>query len=356
MDIPARFSKKKIVGILIPLIIFLGITLAVALPRIGLPYSWDDGTSYRYVSATIPVTTSIYDTLGRQAFLIWYDSGNPTSSWRPLNSLMIIAEVFFFGTNTLVPDLIQAGSLGLTSVVIYYLAMKITGKKIIGAAAAFLFAFSIPTLGLTWILLNKQPQVSLVIVSGILGYVNYLGTRAKKWLALFWISCLIGPMVRELTVILPITALLELIVERRRNPLLLISVPLLTAYAFFPSFLPNLILYGRVVIQSTITRGYAATQISSTGLGLTGLHYEIPYELILFLPYVITILAVVSIAIFLVRVKRVPRTVAAFTGFGFVILGFVTLVLFPILVPSYDPVISLCGYFSHRFSFSPLHF
>ena len=87
-----------------------------------------------------------------------------------------------------------------------------------------------------------------------------------------------------------------MIIGRRKNPILLISTLFLTAYAFFPSFLPNLILFGRIVVQSTVTRGYAASQIGSTGL-FTGLHYEIPYVLILFLPYILTIPAVVSIAI-----------------------------------------------------------
>ena len=158
MRILESFSNKKFFAILLPLLIFFGITFLIAVPRIGIPYSWDDGASYRFVRATIPITNNLYTTLSRQAYLVWYDTGNPSTSYRPLNSLLIIAEVLVFGTNSLIPDFIQAASLGLTAVVIYFLTSKLTGKKIIGVGAAILFAFLIPTLGFTWILLTSNQK------------------------------------------------------------------------------------------------------------------------------------------------------------------------------------------------------
>jgi hypothetical protein len=245
--------------------------------------------------------------------------------------------VLFFGTNNFIPDFIQAAFLGLTGAVIYLLATILTGKRIIGLCAAFLFSFSIPTLGFTWVLLNKQPAVSLVIVLGLLGYVHYVKTGSRKWLYVFWASCMVGPLLRELTVILPLTALFETLVERRKDLRLLISLPLLTLFGFFPSFLPNLILFGRVVLLSTLSRGYSAAQIGTTGSGLGGLRYEMPYVLFLFLPYILTILGVLSIAFLIAGTKRLSKKLSLALSIGFLVLGLVTLGLFPIFVPRYVP-------------------
>jgi len=184
--------------------------------------------------------------------------------------------------------------------------MELTRKKFVALGSAIFYAFSVPTLVGTWLVVHSQPFTNLFIVLGLLGYVRYVKYHQPGWLIALWLSAIIAPFFRELTVILPVTVLALMLLEKRWDKPLLISMPLLLGHAWFPSFLPNL-LHGTIVIQSQFRGGFVLQAPSlDSGVGIirnlinsyANIAYSMPFQLELFIPPVVTGLAVAGIALF----------------------------------------------------------
>lgn len=285
----------------VPLLVFVVIALAIAVPRVGIPYTWcDTGHMIATSETALANMDSPTGMVLNHARAVWYD-GASIFRYIPLSSLQVVTLTVFFSENPLVPAIYQAVVWGLLAMMIYLLTVALTGKKLIGLGAAFLLSLSMPGIQMSWMLLQTTPLIELIVVSGLYFYICYRNSGKSKWLYLLGICCIIGPLVRELAVLISLVVILTVVVERRWNKKLLILLPIFLVHGLCPSFLPNLFL-GRLVVLPIFTRGIPELYFFlGIGGGAPGIRLalDMPAHLALFVPPSLILLAVTSIVLFL---------------------------------------------------------
>jgi hypothetical protein len=169
-------------------------------------------------------------------------------------------------------------------------------------------------------LLNTNPLTILIIVAGVYAYLRYV--RAGGAVSLIGLLCcgIVGPLVREGAIVLPVTVLGSMVVERVQDRRLWLVVPLMLAHAVFPSTLPNLFL-GNMVSIPVFGRGYVSQHV---GLGFfSTLRLDTSAHLIAIVPPLITSLTVAAIVLHLstIRIALAPRIgLAVLVAVGFLAL------------------------------------
>ncbi len=306
------------------LLVFLVVTLAIWLPRINVPYLNDDtlavvGTSISLLGdgqdpALLADMGDRFNIVLDKFRVIWADSGYRFAPYRPLSDLLSL-KLIFWPYAPGIPTLFHGMVLGATAALLYLLVVELTGKKLVALASSLLYAFSVPSLVGTWLVVHSQPFTNLFIMLGLLGYIRYVKYHQKKWLVALWVSAIFAPFFRELAFILPATVLVLMVLERKWDKPLLISMPLLLAHASFPSFMPNL-LHGAIVIQSQFRGGFSRLVPLEMDAGLIAnviaryktVSYPMPYQLALFVPPLVTLLAMGGVTWFIFdKSKRISK-------------------------------------------------
>lgn len=285
----------------IPILVLVIIALAIALPRLGLPYVWDDtGTIIFAKTNTLTEMTNPAETLLHHLKYAWCD-GPEVFRYFPINHLQVITLMTLFPDDTTIPITYQAIVWGLLAMMIYLLATELTGKRLIGIGSVLLFSLSIPGIQMSWILLQTTPLVELAIVSGLYCYVRYRRSGQSTWFYLLITLCVIAPLVRELAVLLPAVVLATTVAERRWDKKLLIALPALLIYSIFPSTVPSLF-YGKFILSPIFLRGVPSlyTQMYTEGkIGIGFMGFYMPAHLVLYITPILTGLALLSIGLFL---------------------------------------------------------
>lgn len=330
----------------LPLFIFLSSSLVVGIPRVGMVYFTNDPESIKCMEATISSqSASPLDLFLRSTTTVWYDYGNASGDYRPLNSIIAIG-MFLLRNHPLILIFTSSALLGVLASLIYLLVMEITQKKLISLCSVFFFSFAIPSITMTWIVINKQPLLPLIIVFGLLCYVRYQKCGRPVWLYLLWATCFIGPLFRELAGVLPLTVLFVALAEKKWDRRLLFPLPILLFHGVFPSFLINLLFYGNVVLHSVFSRGYMRVNEMSFLSSLGDFKWRVPPHFVLLLPPVLTILGLCAVVLYLVpRIKTSSsrlQTALYIVGLGFTMTFFLN-------KSSYIPLILLVALASFRF-------
>lgn len=281
----------------IPIAIFVVVVSSTLIARVGVPYVWADTQTLMNAEAITSTPLSS----------VWYDEPSAFHRYLPIVSLLQIPLLKLFSDNPIVPTAFQAIIWGALAVVIYLLVMELTKNKFASLASALLLAFSLPSIRESFTTLQTTALVELVIVLGLYGYVRYRNTNQHRWLYLLLGCCIVGPLIKELAIIIPIVVLLTIIAERKWNKKLLIPLPFLLLHSIFPSTLPNLFL-GRLVAISIFTGGVPEHYSLFSLQRLSTLYYDMPVHLILFIPPILTFLVIVSIIIYLINKDRTLRT------------------------------------------------
>jgi len=310
--------------LLVSIVIFVVVVLAIWLPRIGIPYLHDDTLAVAWIANDLipnedpALLTELpnHSDLIRSGFAsVWIDTGERLSPYRPFEQLYSL-QLLFWPYNPLIPMLFHSMVLGATATLIFLLVFEITAKKLVAIGSALFYAFAVPSLVGSWLVLHPQPYTNLFIALGLLAYVYYKKSKKFRYLIIFWVAAILAPFFRELTYILSFTVLsilvIEMITERKWNKPLLISTPLLAFHAAFPSFLPNILMSGEVVLNSQYRGGFAALVPMELGPELISSimsHYEhmafsMPYQLATFIPPLITVLALSGVALFGFRNRK----------------------------------------------------
>lgn len=285
--------------------IFVVVTLSILLPRIGMPYVFDDVSCI--ANAKNVASASIRD--------LWSDSVG-THRYYPVFQSMRTLGMRLFPDSPVVPAIFQAVVWGLFAVVVYLLVMRLTKNRLASLGSSILCVFSVAGIQITWLTLHTHVLLELAIVLGLYGFVCYRDTGRNRWLYLLVGCAIVGPLLRELAIVLPIVVLLVTVVERRWDRKILILFPFLLLHNIFPSFAVSLLL-GSPVVQSVFTRGLPVYQSIFSFQGLALLRFNMPVHLILFVPLSLTFLALVSVVVSLKKSKRVQILAMCFLAFSF---------------------------------------
>ena len=304
---------------LLLIILFLTISLAIVIPRALVPYTWDDTLILQQVE-TEPISREADPpkALLETAYQVWRDDASPTHLYRPLDRFAHTAEALLWSHQPLIPTLIHAIILGAIAVFVYLLVLELTRRRFVALATSVFCSLSIPALQGTWVLLSKQPLLPFFTVLGLLSYILYLKYRRPMWLVLLCICGLLGPFLRELAIILPVTVIAHMLLERRWNRGLLISLPILLAHALYPSFLPNLILFGRVVLAPVFSRSLIGTSLNTIPSEIWQVFSvsipSIPYRIATFMPPTIIVVALAFMLFYLFTQSKQVRNVRLIVG------------------------------------------
>ncbi len=331
---------------LLPLFIFVFVTLVIGILRLGIIYLPNDPGSIKHMEETLlsqPIGS--WDLFNHHVVGVWYDDGNPAREYRPLNSVICVG-MFLLRDYPSILIFTSSALLGIAAMLVYILAMEITQKRVIALCSAFLFTLTVPSIAMTWIVINKQPLVPIFIVFGLLCYVRYTKYDRTTWLYLLWATCFIGPLFRELTGILPLTVLLVTLAEGKWDKRILIPLPILLFHGIFPSFIINLLFYGHIALTPVFSRGYMSVNEMSFLSSLGHLKWRMPPHFVLLLPPILTILAASSAVLYGATKIRVSserlRRAIVIIGLGFVMTFFLN-------KASYIPITFIVAFASFRF-------
>lgn len=133
---------------------------------------------------------------------------------------------------------------------------------------------------------------------------------------------------------MPITIAGVMIFERNWNKPLLVAMPLLLGHAWFPSFLPNLLLYGDFIFYRAFRGGFlwhlsqepGSNPISILVHRFTDVVQPMPFDLALFIAPVITVIALGGISWFIYTNRK--RVSSIRMKFAVIIPAVVLLVVF----------------------------
>jgi len=284
----------------LPLLVFAGVTLAVAIAGRDMAFVREDVMWLNILRDYSPIDYLSVLLRGIQSEFI---SDFPWVDWpyRPLEHLLIPAQLALFGGNAPVLIWLKSLALGANAVLIYLLAMALTGKRFIALASAFCVSLSIPLLIDSWWFHHMAIWVELLILFGLLSYLRYNQTERRGWLVGLWLTSFIAPWFHESGLSLPVTVLLATVVERRKDWKLLVPFPLFIANGLFPAFLPNLLIAQRIVFTS-IFHSFTAGTAAQQGL-FTAIQPDVPFLTLGSLSPVLILVAFISLLVAL-SVKR----------------------------------------------------
>ena len=305
----------------LPLLIFVGVTLAVAIAGRDMAFVREDVMWLNILRDYSPIDYLSVLLRGIQSEFI---SDFPWVDWpyRPLEHLLIPAQLALFGDNAPVLIWLKSLALGANAVLIYLLAMALTGnKRFVALASAFCVSLSIPLLIDSWWFHHMAIWVELLILFGLLSYLRYNQTKKRGWLVGLWLTSFIAPWFHESGLSLPVTVLLATVVERRKDWKLLIPFPLFIANGLFPAFLPNLLIAQRIVFTS-IFQSFTAGTAAQQGL-FTAIQPDVPFLTMGSLSPILILVAFISLLVFL----SLNRSVVSGVGIGLVLSSLVALFL-----------------------------
>lgn len=303
-------------GWIVPFLVFVVVALAIAVPRLGTPYTWcDTGHMIATSETALASMDNPTEAVLSHTRAVWYDDVS-IDRYIPLTSIQVVALTALLPDNPLIPTIYQGVIWGLLAMMIYLLTVALTGRRLMGLGAGLLLSLSVPAIQMGWILLQTTALVELIIVSGLYFYICYRKSGGYLWLCLLGACCIIGPLVRELAVIIPLVVFLTVVVERRWDRKLGILLPVFLIHGLCPSLFPNLLL-GRLVVLPIFTRGIPKIYFFlGTGGGDSGirLSLDMPAHLALYVQPSLILLAVASIVVFLNIKTRVQGRVGRFAG------------------------------------------
>lgn len=280
----------------LPLLIFAGVTLAVAIAGKDMAFVREDVMWLNILRDYSPIDYLSVLLRGIQSEFI---GDFPWVDWpyRPVEHLLIPAQLALFGGNAPVLIWLKSLVLGANAVLIYLLAMELTGKKFVALASAFCVSLSIPLLIDSWWFHHMAIWVEPLILFGLLSYLRYSQTQRRGWLVGLWLASVVAPWFHESGLSLPVTVLLATLTERKKDWKLLIPLPLFIANGLFPAFLPNLLIAQRIVFTS-IFHSFTAGAAAQQGL-FTSIQPDVPFLTMGSLSPVLIIIAFVSLLVFL---------------------------------------------------------
>lgn len=285
--------------------IFVVVVLSILLPRVGMPYVFDDVSHFAEIERIEATPISRF----------WLDT-TEALRYYPLSRTIQVLGMKLFPESPIIPSIYQAVVWGLFAVVIYLLVMRLTRNRLASLGSAILCAFSVSAIQITWMTLHTNALLELAIVLGLYGFVCYRDTGQRRWFYLLLGCGLVGPLLRELAIVLPIVVLLVTVVERKWDKKILILLPFLLLHSIFPSTLPNLLI-GNLVAGSVFTRGLPMYYSIFSLEVLSSLKLSMPVHLILYVPPILTFLALVSMVISLGRSRGVQVLGAVVLAWGF---------------------------------------
>lgn len=132
---------------------------------------------------------------------------------------------------------------GLCAFAHFNFALKMLQSIRWSLVATLLFMTSLPVVTASWIIImGWQWIVPLLMLTGLIAYLNFKQTGKIRWLLLFWFAYLIGPWFREFAGIgVFIVFLNELLFATKKSKAILISCLILLFHVIYPAFLPNLL-------------------------------------------------------------------------------------------------------------------
>jgi hypothetical protein len=321
------------------LVLFVVISLVIAIPRLNMPSVWTDtgikivmkqGTAANMVdpdkdnhSTGYPVGASVN---------VWRDSPS-MSRYAPITSWQVAEQLKCSDMPSIV---LIAVMWGILASMIYLLALEITKKNIIAMGAALLYSLSIPGIQIAWTLYNTQPLIELLIVLGLYAYTRYRKTNQLRWYLLLLATCVVAPLVRELAIIVPLVVLSATVIDKKWDKKILITFPIILLYNIFPSTIPNLF-FGKLLAISVFSRGAPRLYLNNFGISQQGL--EMSSHLLLYVSPILILLTTISVAMFIgKRLEKQGRyIVMGFMGLCFASLFFTglltifTIILFVVM-------------------------
>lgn len=277
-----KFFRTK--NFLIPLSIFALVIIVLGVPRseFSLIVTDTDYIGIRPLNFSEIKALLIDDTYPE-----WY---------RPLEYMIISKELEVFDDwATMI--FIQSAIPAITAVVIYFLMLEFTKKRWLAWACAIIYSFDMSVIETTWLFLHKVVLADFFVILGIFSLIRYLKTSNKKWLALLWGCIFIGPLIREISAVLPLIALVTIILLKKKDLKLFISFSLLTIHAIFPSFVFNMIIEQNVVLLPIFERNFVGISLQE---GIRSFNFDIPILTSLHFSPFVTILLLISISLFLI--------------------------------------------------------
>lgn len=300
-------------------LIFTIIFLTLSLPRLDLPWAWDD-------VSLVPFSRQNLDLAILADWFLEKESLNSDpGSYRPLQFLIIFSELKLFGEHPFPHILIQSAIMGFLGLIIYFIAKEIFHKELIAFIAAILYPLSKAAIIATWTALSKQPLAELFLAFGILAFLKYRKQKHLNWLILISVLTILGSMTREVVAALPVIVLTVTVMEKNKDWKLLLICAVLIVLSIYPSFLMNF-MFGNISVP-TIFERLPYDQESK----LTSLYFqpEIPYGLFSFFPLPLLFIAIFSIFYYLLKNKKsLSRSLALLSCGGVVVFGLFTLMMY----------------------------
>lgn len=312
------------------LAVFIGVTVVLTVPRATLPWAWDD-VSLARLDSQVPINFEI--------IFKWLNEGGPqgpTGPYRPIQFFIIYLELVVLGGENPGPHVfLQSSIVGVTSVLIYLVAIETTHNRKIAIAATFFYPLSKAVIISTWTALSKQPLAELFLVLGILSFLYYIKTNQIKWFVLIAVCSVLGSMTRELAFAIPLIVLITTIVNRKKDWKIFCIMPILIIYGIYPASIPSILTGHELHTPSIFERFHAGSELAKGLTGGRGILYETPYGLLTFLPFIMTILAYVSMFLNTISSRKAIR-LSVFTAGGILIsLSFISLLARPEFIPNW---------------------
>lgn len=310
MTLP-HFVPSKRLRKLLPVLLWLGISLGYTLLRSSTVLVWDDSPK---------LAANLFDT---QQPLVW--SGSETiktsisrafaevtaSGYRPLSRVINLLGIATFSVSHAagVPWFFAVGAvIGFSAVCALYVARRFLRSDAAAYGAVFLLVFSAPFITGSWIVFaGIQALVPLIICGGLLIYWRTGDQVRHRSLYIVSLSLvlLFGPWVREFIGILALLVIFLEFQRNRRATLLMAMAALCFIHSLYPTALVKWVAFSDLPLQPVFMMGSLGDQVGGAARSghsvitqlWNSIRWEVPVHFLSLFPPLLLLTTVISLSL-----------------------------------------------------------